>query len=91
MNNRKFKYIIESDEEILGINPIDRFQTLTLEPEDETISLHESEKIILWRGSEEDLATDIGEFLCETQIQDLILELSSEYQKKKRERLGSER
>ena len=90
MNNRKFKYIIESDEEILGINPIDRFQTLTLEPEDETISLHESEKIILWRGSEGDLATDIGEFLSETQIQELILELSSEYQKKKREKLRNE-
>lgn len=66
-------------------------QAITLDQKDRIISLHESEKIILWRGSEGDLATDIGEFLSETQIQELVLELSSKYQKKKRERLGSER
>ena len=91
MNNCKYKYIVESDDEILGSDLINKFQTITLYREDKIISLYESEKVILWRGSEGDLATDIGEFLSEEQIQELIMELSSEYQKKKRERLRNER
>jgi len=91
MNNCKYKYIIESDEEILGICPVDRFQTMTLDQKDKVISLKECEKIIIWRESEGDLATDLGEFLSEEQIQKLISELSSEYQKRKREEIENER
>ena len=91
MNNHKYKYIIESDDEILGSDPSNKFQTITLYREDKIISLYESEKIIIWRESEGDLATDIGEFLSEEQIQELIMELSSEYQKKKREKLRNEK
>lgn len=88
MNNCKFKYIVESQNEFNIpltdlLSDCGNSKGLT--------SLDESEKIILWRDSEEDLATDIGEFLSEEQIQELILELSSEYQKKKREKLRNEK
>ena len=63
---------------------------LTLLSSDEVVNLDQSEKLLIWRGSPGDLATDIGEFLSEIQIQELILELSSEYQKKKREKLRNE-
>ncbi len=88
MNNCKFKYIVESNKEFdVPLNDLlsdcGNSNGLT--------SLDESEKVILWRGSEGDLATDIGEFLSEKQIEELILELSSEYQKKKREKLRNEK
>lgn len=90
MNDRKFKCLTESDEDIFG-SIYELFQNSNWVEKSNLMSLHESEKIILWRGSEGDLAADIGEFLSEKQIEELILELSSEYQKKKREKLRNEK
>ena len=88
MNNCKYKYIVDSSKE-LDVPLTDLLSDCGILFK--LTSLHESERVILWRGSEGDLATDIGEFLSEEQIQELIMELSSEYQKKKRERLRNER